>query len=116
MNNAKALGKRSAAFELKHQTDLLKPKDGMHDPVILFNESRIIDFLAVGNSLDKGLEIVPLVQKGLRRHVAASPETFSAWSICRREKLPVKAFAGPSPWLFLEREKGRRPDPPRVDL
>src|ERR1700686_3683755 len=63
-----------------------------------------------------GLEIVPLMQKGVRRHGATSPETFSAWSICRREKLPVKAFSGPSLWLFREREKERLPDPPQGRL
>jgi hypothetical protein len=41
-------------------------------------------------------------------HVAALPETFSAWSICRREKLPARAFSGPSLWLFRKREKERK--------
>src|SRR5713226_4211200 len=116
MNDPKALGKRTAAFKLKRQAKLFEPKDGVHDPVVLFHESRIIDLLAVGNSLDKCLEIASLMQKRVRRHVATSPETFSAWSICRREKLPVRAFSGPSLWLFREREKGQRPDPPQDHL
>jgi hypothetical protein len=49
-------------------------------------------------------------------HAAASPETFSAWSICRREKPPVRAFSGSSLWPFREREKERRPDPPQGRL
>jgi transposase len=91
----KALGKRSAALELKRQAKLFEPKDGVHDPVVFFHESRIIDLLAVGNGLDQCLEIASLMQKRVR-HVATSPETFSVWSICRREKLPAKAFSGPS--------------------
>jgi hypothetical protein len=43
---------------LKCTIKLVKPKDGVHDPVVFFHESRIIDFLAVGNSLDKCFEIV----------------------------------------------------------
>ena len=43
--------------------------------------------------------------------VAASSEMFSAWSACRTEKLPVRAFSGPSLWLFREREKEPRPGP-----
>src|SRR6266853_6845630 len=108
MYHPKTLRERSTALELKLQAKLVKPKDGVHDPVV--RDRRIIDFLAVGNSLDKCFEIVPLVQKRLRRH-AASPGTFSVWSTCRREKLPVKVFAGPSLWLFRERGKGGRPDP-----
>jgi hypothetical protein len=50
-------------------------------------------FISVGNGLDKRLEIAPLMQKGVRRHVAASPETFSGWSIRHREKQPVTAFS-----------------------
>jgi hypothetical protein len=98
------------------QAKLFKPKDGVHDPVVLFHEGRIIDLFAVGNGLDKCFEIVSLMQKRVRRHGATSPETLSAWSICRREKLPVKAFSGSSLWLFREREKERRPDPPQGRL
>ena len=74
MNNAKALeGEVPPLSSNVKPTCLSSTKDGMHDPVLLFNESRIIDFFAVGNSLDKSLEIVALVQKGLKRHVATSP-------------------------------------------
>jgi hypothetical protein len=54
-------------------TDLIFPKwpkDGVHDPVVFFHEGRIVDLLAVGNGFDKRLEVVPLMQKRLRRHVA----------------------------------------------
>src|SRR5580692_1413747 len=95
---------------------LLEPKDGVHDPVVLFHESGLIDLLAISDGLDKRLEVASLMQKGVRRHVAASPETSSAWSICRREKPPVRAFSGSSLWPFREREKERRPDPPQGRL
>src|SRR5208282_5577790 len=79
------------------------------------HESGIIDLFAVGNGLDKRLEIASLMEKRVR-HVATSPETFSAWSICRREKPPVRAFSGPSVWPCRERGKERRPDPPQGRL
>jgi len=34
---------------------LFEPKDGVHDPVVIFHESRIIDFLVVGNGLNRAL-------------------------------------------------------------
>ena len=77
--------------------------------MVLFHESRIIDLLPVGNGLDKSLEIASLMQKRVRRHGATSPETFSAGSICRREKLPVKDFSGPSLWLFANARKNGVP-------
>src|SRR5258708_19675527 len=88
----------------------------MHDPVVLFHESGIIDFLAVGNGFNKRFEIVPLMKKRLRRHVAASPGTSFAWSTCRRDKLLVKVFSGPSLCLFREPEQGRHPDPRQLVL
>jgi len=87
----------------------------VHDPVVFFHESWIIDLLGVGNGRDKCLEIASLMQKRVR-HVATSPEAFSVWSICRREKMRMKAFSGSSLWLFREREKELRPDPPRGPL
>src|ERR1700675_1581051 len=83
----------------------------MHDPVVFFHESWIIDFLALGDGLDERLEIGSLVQKRFRRHAAIAPGTSSAWSICRREKPLARVFSGPSLWLFPEREKGLRPGP-----
>jgi hypothetical protein len=71
MDHPKTLRERSTALELKLEAKLLKPKDGVHDPVVFFHESRIIDFLAVGNRLDKCFEIVPLVQKRLRRQTSS---------------------------------------------
>src|SRR3954449_6588092 len=80
MDDSETFRKRSAALELKRQAQLLEPKDGMHDPVVFFHESRIVNLLGVGNGLDKCLKVASLVQEAIRRHVAASPETFSAWS------------------------------------
>jgi hypothetical protein len=92
MNHTEALGKRSAALGLKGQAKLFKPKDGVHDPVIFFHESRIIDFLAVGKGFDKRLKSLRSCRKESGGRFATSPETFSAWSIWVREKPPVSCL------------------------
>ena len=110
MDDSEALRKRSAPFELKHQSKLFEPKEGVHDPVILFHKGRIVNSLDISNGFEKSLEVIPLVEERLRWHVATSPEISSAWNTFHREKRLGKAFSSPSLWPSREREKGLRRD------
>jgi len=64
-------GARSSTVKWRMRVSkLFKPKDGMHDPVVLFHESRIIDLLAVGIALidfaDSVCKILPPAMRAIQ--------------------------------------------------